>query len=49
MPFKKLGNDRYQGPSGKVFNYAQVKLYYSRGGTFKGGRKRKATAKRKRK
>lgn len=34
MPFKKLGNDRYQGPSGKVFNQKQVQLYYARGGTF---------------
>lgn len=38
MPFKKVGNDDYTGPSGKHFNYAQVKRYYSRGGHFaKGG------------
>lgn len=36
MPFKKLGSDRYQGPTGKVFNAAQVKLYYANGGKFPG-------------
>ena len=39
MPFKKLGNGRYEGPSGKVFNKAQVELYYSRGGSFPGQKK----------
>jgi hypothetical protein len=36
MPFKKLGADRYEGPSGKIFNAAQVRLYYSQGGKFPG-------------
>lgn len=36
MPFKKVGTDDYTGPSGKHFNYNQVKLYYSRGGSFPG-------------
>jgi hypothetical protein len=40
-PFEKLGPDKYRGPSGKVFSRAQVKLYYSRGGTFKKNRKSK--------
>lgn len=34
MPFTKVGPDRYKGPSGKTFDYAQVKLYYSQGGKF---------------
>lgn len=34
MPFKKVGPDKYRGPSGRTFNYAQVKRYYSLGGTF---------------
>lgn len=28
MPFKKLGHGEYEGPSGKKFNLAQVRLYY---------------------
>jgi len=39
MPFKKLGGGRYEGPSGKVFNYNQVRMYYSRGGSFPGQKK----------
>ncbi len=39
MPFTKItsGKNRgkYHSPSGRVFTAAQVKLYYSRGGTFK--------------
>lgn len=34
MPFKKVGDDDYVGPSGKHFNLAQVRLYYSNGGKF---------------
>jgi hypothetical protein len=34
MPFKKLGNNKYQGPTGKKFNKKQVQLYYANGGTF---------------
>lgn len=36
MPFKKLGHGKYKGPSGRVFNLAQVRLYYSGGGKFPG-------------
>jgi hypothetical protein len=36
MPFSKLGPNKYRGPSGKVFNYNQVRLYYSLGGKFPG-------------
>jgi hypothetical protein len=36
MPFNKLGPNKYRGPSGKVFNYNQVRLYYSLGGKFPG-------------
>jgi hypothetical protein len=38
MPFKKVtsGKDKgkFKGPSGKVFNKAQVALYYAKGGKF---------------
>ncbi len=36
MPFKKLGTNKYEGPSGKKFNLNQVKMYYARGGSFPG-------------
>ena len=36
MPFKKVGDNEYTGPSGKHFNSAQVRLYYSNGGHFPG-------------
>jgi hypothetical protein len=36
MPFKKLGDDDYTGPSGKHFDKAQVRLYYANGGKFPG-------------
>jgi len=36
MPFQKLGKNKYQGPSGKTFTLAQVKLYYYLGGHFPG-------------
>ena len=36
MPFRKIGPDHYISPSGHTFNAAQVKLYYSRGGSFPG-------------
>jgi hypothetical protein len=34
MPFKKVGNDKYSGPTGKTFNKKQVQLYYANGGKF---------------
>lgn len=43
MPFKKLGTDKYKGPSGKIFNLNQVKMYYARGGSFPGGQKSQGT------
>ena len=51
MPFKKLGANRFRGPSGKVFNRKQVRLYYARGGKFcwrneKGGLSHKLRLKR---
>ena len=46
MPFKKLGPDKYQGPSGKVFNAAQVQLYYAHGGSFPGQKSDAGSAKR---
>jgi len=39
MPFIKIGPNKYRGPSGKVFDYNQVKLYYSHGGSFPGQRR----------
>ena len=44
MPFKKLGNGRYKGPSGRTFNSAQVRLYYSNGGKFPGQKSDRAVA-----
>ena len=32
MPFKKIGKDKFKSPSGRVFNKAQVKLYYANDG-----------------
>jgi hypothetical protein len=32
MPFKKIGDNKYQSPSGKVFTEKQVKLYYATDG-----------------
>ena len=40
MPFKKVGKDRYKGPTGKTFNKAQVKLYYANGEKFPGQKKK---------
>ena len=34
--FGKEGHGKYRGPSGKTFDLAQVKLFYSRGGKFPG-------------
>jgi hypothetical protein len=34
--FEKVGDDDYVGPSGKHFNYNQVKAYYSNGGSWDG-------------
>jgi hypothetical protein len=34
MPFKKIGKNRYRGPSGRTFNAKQVRLYYAKGGKF---------------
>lgn len=45
MPFKKVGPDQYVGPSGRRFDYRQVKLYYARGGSFPGQKHRKDKSK----
>lgn len=29
MPFRKVGNDRYKSPSGKIMTGAQVRAYYA--------------------
>lgn len=41
MPYKSLGGGKFKGPSGKIFNTAQVKLYYANGGKFPHMRKKK--------
>lgn len=41
MPFIKIGPNKYRGPSGKVFNYNQVQMYYARGGSFPGQKRSK--------
>lgn len=40
MPFTRLGPNRYQGPTGKIFDLKQVQLYYANGGKFPGKKKR---------
>lgn len=35
--FTKVGDDDYVGPSGKHFNYNQVRAYYSNGASYDGG------------
>ena len=32
MPFKKIGKNRNQSPSGRIFTDAQVRLYYATDG-----------------
>jgi hypothetical protein len=39
MPFKKIGDNKYQSPSGRVFTEKQVKLYYATDGFKKSPRK----------
>jgi len=45
VPFVKIerGKDKgkYRSPSGRIFTKAQVRLYYARGKSFKGGKGRK--------
>ena len=38
MPFRKVGRDEYESPSGKKFTSKQVGLYYAGGGHFPGSR-----------
>lgn len=42
MPFAKLGHGRYEGPSGRKFDLAQVRLWYAKGGKFPGQKSDKA-------
>ena len=48
MPFKKIGDNKYQSPSGRVFTEKQVKLYYATDG-FKKSKLSKSSRKRRRK
>lgn len=41
---KRLGKGKYRGPSGRKFNLAQVRLYYSLGGKFPGQKSDRAVA-----
>ena len=36
MPFTKVGKDDYTSPSGRHYNFAQVKLWHAGGGKFPG-------------
>jgi hypothetical protein len=29
MPFKKVGKDKYESPSGKIYTKKQVRMYYA--------------------
>ena len=39
MPFKKIGKNKNQSPSGRVFSDAQVRLYYATAGFKKSPKK----------
>ena len=39
MPFKKIGKNKNQSPSGRVFTDAQVRLYYATNGFKKSPKK----------
>jgi len=39
MPFKKIGDNKYQSPSGRTFTEAQVRLYYATDGFKKSPKK----------
>tara|TARA_B100001769_G_C22039729_1_gene558775 strand:+ start:102 stop:257 length:156 start_codon:yes stop_codon:yes gene_type:complete len=39
MPFKKIGKNKNQSPSGRVFSDAQVRLYYATDGFKKSPKK----------
>jgi len=41
MPFKKIGNNKYKSPSGRIFTKKQVALYYALGGKFPKQKKKK--------
>jgi hypothetical protein len=41
MPFKKIGNNKNQSPSGRVFTDKQVALYYATDGFQNMGKKPK--------
>lgn len=41
MPFTRIGPNKYRSPSGRIFNDAQVKLYYANGGKFPGQKGKK--------
>lgn len=47
MPFTPTGGGMYKSPSGRTFNKAQVKLYYSLGGHFPGEKGAKKYTKKK--
>ncbi len=48
MPFKKVSNNKYVSPSGRVFTQKQVKLYYATDG-FKKSKLSKNNRKRRKK
>ena len=43
MPFQKVGDNDYVGPSGHHFNLNQVRLYYANGSKFPGQKKKEST------
>lgn len=45
MPFKKVGANQYVSPTGRSYNGAQVRLYYSNGGKFPGEKRSAAEMK----
>ena len=46
MPFVKIGKDKYKSPSGRIFNGAQVRLWYEGGGKFPGQKTKELKTKR---
>ncbi len=47
MPFKKVGRNKFESPTGRTFTNKQVKLYYATDG-FKKSKLKKLRRKRKR-
>lgn len=41
MPFTPIGNGKYRSPSGRIFTWKQVQMYYATHGFTTRGKKKK--------